>query len=380
VSKPPDPSKNHWSANKGAIERVTQLLGDSGALLEAEVAEVCQQFVSESHKKQGVRVSTDSITYGKDTEESPLRQIDQSLSLYKEFVLDEQTGVQLHVHLPIEAKYRKDLEGFGIEYPANSYRPRIPLVGFLHGSQLSARVRPLIPFANLMLSRLVFLEIRGANEPQRIHSENLVYNAGAALYDFIKFDLGGEEEQGESYEGKIIQDMRLVERFEQYLKEKHYAWFSVIHDWMLENLTDTLVEEFNRRLGRGRMYYSMSGHVPILCLNSPLWNFRAGKPCLHEALLTRVRIPNWPGRLRSELIRYSVEAPLVVTNLSGLTRILRESLEWFLRLEASLKSSNPQLKKRWHLESAFYREALKENLRKYPDNQLRSDLDFFEWL
>ena len=93
-----------------------------------------------------------------------------------------------------------------------------------------------------------------------------------------------------------------------------------------------------------------------------------------------MRIPNWPGRLRRELIRYTTEAPLVVTNVRGLTRILRESLEWFLSLEASLKSSNDQIKKRWHLESAFYREAVKENLRKYPDNELRSDLDIFQWL
>src|SRR5258708_663382 len=139
VSKSSDPQKNNWSAIKGAVERVAEILKDSGALLETEVSKVCHQFANHHHKKQGVRVSTESITYGQDTEESPLRQIDQSLSLYKEFVLDELTGVQLHIHLPIEAKHRKDVEGFAIEYPPNSYRPRIPLVGFLHGSQLSAR-------------------------------------------------------------------------------------------------------------------------------------------------------------------------------------------------------------------------------------------------
>ncbi len=226
----------------------------------------------------------------------------------------------------------------------------------------------------------MFLEIRGGREPQRIHSENLLHNAGAALYDFIKFDLRAEEEPEESYEGKIIKDMRLVERFEQYLKEKHYPWFSVIKSWMLENLTATLVEEYNRRFGKGRIYYGITGHIPIVCLNAPLWNLSTGKFHPHEALLTRVRIPNWPGKLRRELIRYTAEAPLVLTNVRGLTRVLKESLEWFLGLEASLKSANGQIKKRWHLESAFYREALKEYLRKYPHNELRSDLDFFRWL
>ena len=230
-----------------------------------------------------------------------------------------------------------------------------------------------------MLSNVVFLEIQGGSQPQKIHAENLVYNAGAALYDFIKFDLEGELEE-ESYEGKIIQHMRLVERFEQYLKKNHYAWFSAMQRWMRENLTDTSVEEYNRRLGEGRMYYRIIGHIPIVCLNGPLWSFRAGKFKPLESLLTRVRIPNWPGRLRRELIRYTAEAPLVVTNLSGLPRILRESLEWFLSLEAGLKSSNSKIKKRWHLESAFYREALRENLRKYPESGLRSDLDVFNWL
>jgi hypothetical protein len=100
--------QSHWSSSAGARDHVLRLLRDSGALLQEQVAEVCQQFVNDVNKKKGVRVSTDSITYGNDTEESPLRQIDQRVQLYKEFILDERTGVQWILSVPIEVKYRKE--------------------------------------------------------------------------------------------------------------------------------------------------------------------------------------------------------------------------------------------------------------------------------
>jgi hypothetical protein len=128
---------SHWSSNAGVRQHVATLLRDSGALLEAEAAEVCQKFVSDVDKKKGVRVSTDSITYGDDTEQSPLRQIDQRVHFYKEFILDRRTGVQWILSVPIEVKYRKDVDVFGVNYPPGSYRPQMPMVGFFHGSQLS---------------------------------------------------------------------------------------------------------------------------------------------------------------------------------------------------------------------------------------------------
>jgi hypothetical protein len=141
-----------------------------------------------------------------------------------------------------------------------------------------------------------------------------------------------------------------------------------------------LVDEFNRRLGKGRVHYDIRGDIPIVCMNGGLWSLDAGKFRAQDALLARVRIPGWPGRLRRELIRYTPEAPLVVTNKKCLKRILNGGLEWFPSLEANLKSADDEPKKRWHLESAFYREALRENLGKYPEGELRSDLDVFDWL
>jgi len=50
-----DSRNQKWVSNKGAREQVLQLLEESGALLEAHVSEVCQQFANDNHKKQGAR-------------------------------------------------------------------------------------------------------------------------------------------------------------------------------------------------------------------------------------------------------------------------------------------------------------------------------------
>ncbi len=371
--------KGMWWMNEGAESRVRQLIEDSGSLLEVALAEACQAFANANKNKQGVRISTESVTYGKDTEQSPLRQIDQCVNLYKEFILDERTGVQLQVHLPIEAKYRKDVEIIGVPYPPNSYRPRFPFVGFIHGSQLSGTLQRVLPFETVPLLHPVFVEITDGNTPKCVHAENLLYNAASALYDFIGFDLHSEEEET-AEEATIIDDLQLLKRFDQYLAEKRYAWWAVIYEWMKENLTQVLVDEFNRRLGRERIHYSIYAHIPVLCMNGALWEYSRGSFASIQALLTRVRVPRWPGELRRRLIKYTAEAPLLVTNPTWIAAVLAEALKWFLAIEESLKAADSALVDRWPIESAFYRAAVARAVQEYPEDRVRSDLDVFDWL
>ena len=335
------------------------------------------------HNKQGVRAHSDSLTYGSDTEINPLRQIDQCVSLYKEFILDERTGIAFHLQIPIEVKNRRDVEVFRIEYPPHSYRPRMPITAFLQGSRLDSAIRNALPFENLPLLEPVFLEIGNGTTPKKISDENLSYNAASATYDFIKFEFSPSpaNEGSELSEGaEIIKKMRLLERYQQYLAEKSYVWWSVIYQWMRSNLTDALAADFNRRLHRGRITYSVNAYFPILCVNGRLWQLSDAKFSECEALLTRVRVNGWPGKLRQELLYYTTEVPLILTHPNGLAKVLLESSSWFLKIEKKIKAADKRTKQRWYLESAFYQEAVTHFMRQQPRNDVRSDLDFFEMM
>lgn len=370
-----------WASNEAATQRVAQLLEESGALLEIHVSRLCQQFSDENTKKRGTRVNSESVTYGKETDEGPLRQIDQCVCLYKEFSIDETTGVQLIVHIPIEAKYRRDIQIFGVEFPPDSYRPRFPLVGFVRGSRLADNLTSVIPFLKIPLLQPVFIEIQGGATPQKVFGENLVHNVAAALYDFIRFDLHVDaKKEGMPEDEAIIHDMHLVDRFDRYLKEKHYIWWPVINSWIAENLTEPLVDEFNRRYSHGKVYHSIHAHIPVFCANGALWKYALPNFDSSKAMLTRVRVPGWPGSLRIDLVRYTVEAALVITNLDGLRYVLDASLEWFFSLERALRDADPKLISRWPIEAAFFRAAIRNALSKYPEGEVRSDLDVFNWV
>lgn len=371
----------NWTESNGARDRVAELLEESGTLLESHLSEICQAFSGDHRNKKGVRLSAEAITYGHEDNLSSLRQIDHRVSLYKEFILDERTGVQLMVDVLAEAKFRRDVEIVGADLPKGSYRPRLPLAGFLHGSRLSRGIESLTPFEGLPLMNPVLLEIAGGTTPKKVYGENLVHNAAASLYDFITFDLKeATEAEVVAEEEKILSDMGLPQRFQKYLAETHYWWAAVLRDWMAENLTDTHSREFNRRLGAGRVYHSVHGYVPILFLNGEVWRYlRPGfKPC--DSLLTRVRVPNWPGGLRASLIRYTVEAPLLVTNAGGLRSLLDSSLEWFFGIEKALRVSDETFRPRWPIEAAFFKALVKRELAEHPERSLRSDLDTFQWL
>jgi hypothetical protein len=264
---------------------------------------------------------------------------------------------------------------FGINYPPGSYRPQMPMVGFFQGSQLSLSLRGKVPFGRIPLVQPVLIEITDGATPRKVHEENLLHNTAAALYDFVRFDL--QEHEAADHETKIIRDMQLVERFDRYLSEHHYGWWAVVYDWMQENLSDPLIKEFNNRLGTGRVFYGLATHVPVWCSNGSLWKYKVSNFDHCPSFLTRVRVPRWPGSLRRLLIRYTTEAPLVVTNTSGLRQVLDFCTTWFLKVETAMKLTDAKTKERWPIESAFYRAVILKYSRDYPASRLRSDLDNF---
>jgi hypothetical protein len=371
-----------WITNDGARAHFLRLTQDTGIFLENRLAELASAFATSSTKRKAVRVSAESVTYGRDTEESPLRQIDQLVQFYKEFVLDDRTGIQLIMNVPIEAKYRRDVETCAVSYPTGSYRPALPIVSDLHGSSLGATLRTIKLFEGYKLSQPVFIEVEEGITPKRIFGENLVFSAAAALYDFIHFACAEHSIPiGESF----IKKARLLERFEKYLAEKHYAWWAVILEWMNENLSSSLVARFNQEFLPDRCYFGVNVFIPVLFMNGPIHDLENAtnkeapvfRSC--DAIITRVRVPRWPGRLRRDLLGYTAEAPLIITNQSGLAQLLTSCLDGFLAFETCLKRARPILGERWPIEAAFYQMALDRFLTG-EESGVRSDLDVFHWL
>jgi hypothetical protein len=301
---------------------------------------------------------------------------------YKEFQLDEQTGIVLNVSVPIEAKWRKDIEAFGIRLPPESYMPRVPVASALYGSSLGyAVLLPEQPFHDAPLTRLVFLEIEEGKTPKKIHKENLIFNVSSKLFDFSKFDFTCHDSQiGRDF----VVRHKLLNRFDYYLREKNYAWWSELRGWMDENLTEATCNTFNKNYFVGRrVFFTVRAHLPILCVNMPLHevveskdNLLIFKNC--DWMVSRVRVPSWPGPLRTRLIRYTVEPPLVITNLAGLPLFLQKVFSWFLEIEQSLRRTKPQVKKRWPLEASFFQAAVNKYMQDQEEGEIRSDLDAFD--
>jgi len=235
---------------------------------------------------------------------------------------------------------------------------------------------------DIELSQPVFVEVEKGTTPKRVFGENLVFNSAAALYDYIHFDC--ERHHGAPMGHSVIQKAKLLERFEKYLAEKHYYWPQVIRDWMDRNLTQTLVTEFNRDCLPRRCFFGVNVYVPVLFINGPIHSLveSAKKSTQFERrdlIVTRVRVPGWPAKLRRDLLGYTAEAPLLITNEDGISQLLIACNDGFLALEKILKRARSTFAERWPIEAAFYQMAL-ERLLTEDDSSVRSDLDFFQWL
>ena len=370
-------NKASWHENEGATTRVIELLEESGALVESRVSAICHKFATKADKKRGAHVRSDSLTYGLDSDSSPLRQIDQHVEFYKEFAVNEQGGAVLRLQLPIEVKHRKELQLFGIQYPEHSYRPRMPIAGFLNGTDILREIALNQPFFSIPLLHPVLLEIHGGTTPQKVFGENIFHNAGSALYDYIHFDLTGDTgDFGElPYGADVIESMGLMDKFDEFLKEKHFAWWSVLRDWMRDNFTEEIILNFNKLLGNSRVFQGIDLYCPVVCMDVPIWMYDGQVFKQVDSLLTRIRVNRWPGGLRETLVGYTAEAPLLITSLAGLSSILEESKRWFYNTENVIGRADTQIKERWFIESAFYQMAVRKGFVDEPQSWVRSDLD-----
>jgi hypothetical protein len=376
--------RSEWLGNKQATARVKELLEKAGLPLELAAWSEAEEF-RRRVETEDLHVRTERIVYGP-TDESALREVDFCTTLYQEFQVSDVLGIQLILEVVLECKYREDVEVFGFPRPDKLGRPpAFPVVTDLAGSDLATRLGSAVPMslaANILGIGLV--KIDKGRTPKSPIEERLDYRAGAQLYDYITTALAPEdaEEPGDLHPTVKA----LLDSFVSYVRENHFAWWSVLRRWKREQIGTSEVKAFNQwAVGRkGPLYTSVTAYLPVLCQNGPIYSVRlthAGKPRAftpEDYLVTGLRVPRWPAAGRGRSISVTPEVPLVVTNVSGISQVLESSLQWFAGLRQLLQNAPAEEKERAYLEAEFcqaVRQRFQEN-----ESLYRSDYDVETWL
>ncbi len=328
---------SEWTSITGATNQVKALLEHAGVPLELEVSGICKEFCA-SHPDVDVR--SEKVVYSTVETGDIYRELDQIVFIYKELEVNTFTKVQLEVNVPIECKYRKDIEVFAFPLDKKELYLRFPIHSAFCGS---AYFRHLInsykPFSELQHASIVLLEVQDGKTPKKVHNENLIYNAAGALYDFIlndfiSWDEATEKEIEAPYSDRLVDELGLFKEFESYIEQKRYAWDSALNSW-ISSLDEQKCSLFNQRYYKGNPpYHHVLTHLPVVCVNGPIysieWNATKKIVSFQEVpyCLTSLRKHGWPGLAYSCLMTRNPELPAIVTNACNLNLVLDLGLKW----------------------------------------------------
>jgi hypothetical protein len=350
-----------WLESREASAQVRKLLEKAGLPLELRAWSEAEKF-RRRFESEDLNIRTERVVYGLD-EESALREVDFCTSLYQEFEMSSTLGIQLILEVVLECKYREDVEVFGFPRPEKLGRPpAFPVVTDLAGSDLAARLGSAVPAslaANIL--GIGLLKIDKGKTPKSSIEERLDYKAGAQLYDYITTALALEDAEEPRDLHPTVN--ALLESFVGYLREKHFAWWSVLRRWKREQIGTSEVKAYNEWAfgGKGPLYTSVTAYLPVLCQNGPMYSVRltrAGKPSgfiYEDYLVTGLRVPRWPAAGRGRSVNVTPEVAVVVTNVVGIRKVLESALGWFQSLRRLLQEAPAREKDRAYLEAEFDR-------------------------
>jgi hypothetical protein len=359
--------KSIWTSGDGARKRVAELLEQAGVPLELQVAGVCNDFIVAHAQQEDFAPTSQRIVYSPSEHDGEYREIDQCLKIYREVSVNQNTYFPVYFQYPIECKYRKDTEFFAFPSADEHLQRRFPVYSYmLKGSSLFDSFTELFDIYELPTSSLVALRIDGGETPQKVHDENLIYNAAGALYDFIQSDLIVESNnRAASWRSqkanKIMDDMELLPVLQKHLRSGYYG----VRSFLDREITDEHCTEFNK-LFHGDDPFSFEAikmNLPIVCVNGPIysvaWEHPIGIGEFQEMkyCLTSIRKRGWPGEIYSGLLNEGPEVPVIVTNPDNLMHVLELGYEWLDDLNSALIGASASTLKRWLLEASIYQRA-----------------------
>ncbi len=357
MSEQPRPE---WLNEPNVVKQLISLLNKSGAPLELRAHARANEF-ARRNKTADTHITAERVVYGSEADQ-PLREIDLVVTMYEEFAAGPTVGISLIFDVLVECKFRAQSQLFGFPLPSGAETSAsFVLSSNLVGSEICERIRRSDHawFAPDTLSVGV-VEFKNGSHPQKVSDENLVFKAGASLYNYIVSHFR-EDPRGRDVSAHPLVE-ELVANFVAYIAEKHYAWWSVLKDWMRKNISDETAVAYSKWLTGGkRVFTGVHGFLPVLCVDSPIFSSAVGPegdPASFEVedyLVTRLRVPRWPHLGKGRAISVTGEVPLIVTNIDGLPSVLEKSLGWFRDVRTILGQQPEQATVRAWFEAEFYR-------------------------
>src|SRR5262249_43372487 len=146
---------------------------------------------------------------------------------------------------------------------------RFPLCGNFRHSQLARLISETSQsLKHIEPSIISLIEIKDGETPQKVHDENLIYNAGAALYDFMTSDIPTFVDTEIAEYDDIIDALKILKKFDDEIGSKISNWYDFFDHWT-EELTDDFIKAFWKKYekrGRndGKYYLAIHCHLPVV--------------------------------------------------------------------------------------------------------------------
>ncbi len=350
-----------WLNNPDAVANIKRLLIQTGAPLEMRVAKICQARDIFLHMAcHSSSQSTGRLLYG-DGGATPLREIDQFISFSGDLDNGCNIDITVNCEVLIECKHREGLAVFGFPYPSRPSQVTLPPI--LGDLVFTTCVKGLdtikLPLLRSPLCSIGLLD--NMHKAPRVYDEQLIYKAGASLYDAIRWL---EQERLAQQPHPIITELGLLDAFATDAAHSIFDTWSTARQWMRRKLTIEQYQAFNAR------YYADDPHrllstdltiyLPLVCVDAPLFrvevaddgNIATIEPT--DALVTGIRIPHWPGRFKSHLFQPTNEARIIIVSVDSLPDILDQLDDWLNDFERKVAYQDcEQFDLRVPLELAF---------------------------
>lgn len=292
---------------------------------------------------------------------TPLREIDQFISSSGYLDNDCNIDIAVNCEVLIECKHREGLAVFGFPYPNRASPPALPpILGDLVFTTCVEGLDTIkLPLLDSPLCSIGLLD--NMHKAPRVYDEQLIYKAGASLYDAIRWL---EEERLTQQPHLIITEMGLLDTFATHAAHPSFDSWSTAWAWIRRKLTIEQYQVFNAR------YYAddperplstaLTIYLPLVCVDAPLFrvevaddgNIATIEPT--DVLVTGIRIPHWPGRFESHLFQPTNEARIIIVSVDSLPGILDQLDAWLNDFEIKVAYQDcEQFDLRVPLELAF---------------------------
>ena len=364
---------SEWLNIEGAVEQAKRLLTRSGVPLEVRVAQLCQDFVTaHTEKTPGLSVSADRIIYYRDVTADTPREIDRLVSLDVWINLGNEQYWTLNLYIPIECKYRENLECFG--FPVENFSDSLihyPIFSET-GSTMSQYICNSIP--NLIYNepvsfiRFIEFETKGnsINLKKLYTDDDHIFKTGLSLYDYIKTQIPPVPKY---YEDDVLENMDVINHkayTAAHPKTMSRTWSSSKNDIINTHSIDDFRNYNQRRFDNHKPMFHTDIYFPIMCINSPIHLLKFNDDHSissfesKDFLLTGIIVPSWPEATPYYIDNPVKESLMLLTNPEGLPLILNSLYNWFLEIVA-LINSNQEIIEQVPLERAIYQYVLEKS-------------------